>query len=90
LPKALKLMARKGSRAALHHKALEPENISRRRGQIRLGYHTNTIGKPKVQLPTKVAPKKENHQMLETKKCGTMPPRQITLVPWTDCKKMVL
>jgi hypothetical protein len=32
-----------------------------------LGYHTNTKGKPKVQLPTNVAPKEENHQMLETK-----------------------
>jgi hypothetical protein len=33
-----------------------------------LGYHSNIKGKPKVQLPTKVAAKEENHQMLETKK----------------------
>jgi hypothetical protein len=73
LPKTLKLMAWKESRAALHHKGLEPKNVPRQRGQISLGYYTNTKGMPKVQLPTKVAPKEENHQMLETKKvalCG--------------------
>jgi hypothetical protein len=64
----LKLMARKGSRVALHHKGFEPKNVPRQRGQISLGYYTNTKGKPKVQFPTKVAPKEENHQMLETKK----------------------
>jgi hypothetical protein len=40
----------------------------RARGHISLGYRTNTKGKPKVQLPTKVAPKEENDEMLETKK----------------------
>lgn len=34
----------------------------------KLGYFTNTKDKPKVQLPTRVAPNEENHQMLETKK----------------------
>jgi hypothetical protein len=52
--KALKLMARKGSRVALHHKGFEPKNVPRQKGQISLGYYTNTKGKPKVQLPTKV------------------------------------
>ena len=33
-----------------------------------MGYFTNTKDKTKVQLPTKVAPSEENHQMLETKK----------------------
>jgi hypothetical protein len=67
-PKALKLMTRKESRTALHHKGFEPKNVPRQRGQINLGYYTNTKGKPNVQLPTEVAPKEENHQMLETKK----------------------
>jgi hypothetical protein len=57
LPKTLKLMAWKESRAALHHKGLEPKNVPRQRGQISLGYYTNTKGKPKVQLPTNVEPK---------------------------------
>jgi hypothetical protein len=61
-------MARKGSWAALHHKGLEPENVRRQRGQISLGYYTNTKGKPKVQPPTKVVPKEENYQMVGTKK----------------------
>jgi len=61
-------MARKGSRAVFHHKGLEPKYVPRQGGQISLGYHTNTKGKPKVQLPTKVAPKEENQPMLETKK----------------------
>jgi hypothetical protein len=67
IDKALKLMARKGSRVALHHKGLESKNALRQGGQISLGYYTNTKGKPKVQLPTKVAPKEENHQVLATK-----------------------
>jgi hypothetical protein len=33
-----------------------------------LRYYTNTKNKSKVQLPTKVAPKEKNHQILETKK----------------------
>jgi hypothetical protein len=61
-------MAQKESRAVLHHKGLEPKNVRRQRGQISLSYYTNTIGKPKVQLPIMVAPKEENHQILETKK----------------------
>ena len=68
LPRALKLMARKGSRAAFHHKGLELKYVPRQRGQIILGYYTNTKGNPNVQLPTKVAPKEEKHPMLETKK----------------------
>jgi hypothetical protein len=62
------LMDRKESRTALHHKGFEPKNVPRQRGQISLDYYTNTKGKPKVQLPTEVAPKEENHQILETKK----------------------
>jgi hypothetical protein len=68
IDKALKLMARKKSRVALHHKRLESKNILRQGCQISLGYYTNTKGNPKVQFPTKVAPKEEKHQMLETKK----------------------
>jgi tmRNA-binding protein len=68
LPKASKLMARKGNWVALHHKGFEPKYVSRQGGQIRLGSYTNTKGKPKVQLPTKVPPKEKNHPMLETKK----------------------
>ena len=41
---------------------------SKARRRNSFGYYTNTKGKPKVQLPTKMAPKEENHQMLETKK----------------------
>jgi hypothetical protein len=44
------------------------EICSKARRLNKLGYYTNTKGKPKVQLPTKVAPKEKNHQMLETKK----------------------
>ena len=68
LPKALKLMARKGNRVVLHRKGLEPKYAPRLGGQISLGYYANTKDKPKVQLPTKVAPKEENYPMLETKK----------------------
>jgi hypothetical protein len=67
-PKAFKLMARKGSRVALHHKGLEPKYVPRQGGQISLGYYTNTKDKPMVQLPTKVEPKGKYHPMLETKK----------------------
>ena len=49
-------------------KAFEPKYVPRQRGQITLGYYTNTKGKPQVQLPTKVASKGESHPMLETKK----------------------
>jgi hypothetical protein len=52
----------------LHHKGLEPKHVLRQGGQISLGYHTNTKGTLKVQLPTKVAPKEEKPQMLKTKK----------------------
>jgi hypothetical protein len=41
---------------------------SKARRPISLGYHNNTKGKPKVQFPTKVVPKEENHQMLDTRK----------------------
>jgi hypothetical protein len=34
----------------------------------RLGHHTNTKDKLKVQFPTRVAPNEESHLMLETKK----------------------
>jgi hypothetical protein len=54
--------------AVLHHRGFEPKYVPRQGSQISLGYYTNTKGKPKVQLPTKVAPKEENHPMLETKK----------------------
>jgi hypothetical protein len=121
------LIVRKERRAALHHKGLEPTYVPRQRGQINLGSYTNTKSKPKVQLPTKVAPKEENQPMLETKKvtlfyqgksclcrgwnvrrwlwatmanydcttdgmleCGFVLPRKITIVPWTECKKVVL
>jgi hypothetical protein len=57
IDKALKLMAQKGSRVALYHKGLQPENVPRQRGQLSLDYYTNKNGKPKVQLPTKVEPK---------------------------------
>jgi hypothetical protein len=33
-----------------------------------LGRYTKIENKPKVQLPTRVAPKEDNHPMLETKK----------------------
>jgi len=68
IAKGIKLMVRKGSRAALHYKGFEPNYGPRQGAQTSLGYHTNTKGKPNVQFPTKVAPKEENHQMLDTKK----------------------
>jgi hypothetical protein len=45
-----------------------PKYVPRQGGQISLGHYNNTNGKPKVQLPTKVAPKEENHQMMKTKR----------------------
>ena len=47
IDKELKLMARKRSRVALHHKGLEPKNVPRQRGQISLGCYTNTKDKPR-------------------------------------------
>ena len=70
-PRALKPMAPNGNRAVPHNNnkiMLESKSVPRQRGQISLGYYTNTEGKSKVQLPTNVTPKVENHPMLETKK----------------------
>jgi hypothetical protein len=81
-------MARKGSRAALHHKGLEPK-YGPRRGQISLGYYTNTKDKPKVQLSTKVAPKGKTTNV-GNKEGAFVLSRQIKFVPWAKCLKLVL
>jgi hypothetical protein len=92
IDKALKLMARKGSRVAFHHKELEPKYVPREKGQIIWAIIPTQKASQKVQFPKKVAPKEENHQMLETKlEGGFVLLRQITIVPRTEyCKKVAL
>ena len=67
IAKGIEMDPRKGSWALLQHKGLKHKYVMRQGGQIKLGYYTNTKGKPKVQLPTRAAPKEENHKCWKQK-----------------------
>jgi hypothetical protein len=89
IDKALKLMARRGSRVAFHHKGLEPKNVPRQRGQkiwaiiptqkISRGTTFNKGGTQRGKPPN-----------VGNEDSGIIPPRQIMLVPWTECLKVAL
>ena len=88
LLRELKPMARKEVMWCLTTKGLR-QNRSQGKERKKLGHQTNTKGKPKVQLQTRVAPKKESHPMLETKNVF-MVLNQIMFVPRAECQKLAL
>jgi hypothetical protein len=69
---------------------LEPKNVMRQRGQISLSYYTNTKGKSKGTTSNKGGTWGKKPPNVGNKKGGVMPPRQIMLVSWTECRKVVL
>jgi hypothetical protein len=89
LPKALKLMAQKGSRAVFHHRGLEPKYGPRQGGQI------SWASIPIQKISQGYNSQQRWHPRRKTTSVGSKEgafvlPRQIKFVPRAKCLKLVL